>query len=209
MNTLDLPQSCKVNRFIPKKTFIDKISNGKAIFKDIEKITWAYKLSPKTINIPNTPIVEEIHIFDISLKTKEIPKKALNEIKKLIPYPILFVLRYEDSYAYAISLLDEQKYYFTEFNEPVEFNFSDTNLEKVYQNIVKKFLKNISQDIDTSNMDFKQTVDIDNQIATLTKEIKALENKIKKEKQFKKQLELSRELKPKQAQLNNLIKGIK
>jgi len=202
MNIIDLPNSCKVNKFIPKKTFIDKISNGKTIFKDIEKITWAYKLSPKTINILNTSIVEEIHIFDILLKAKEIPKQVLSEIKKLIPYPILFNLKYNDEFCYAISLVNEQKYYFTEFNELVEFNFTDTNLEKVYQNIVKKFLKNISND---NTVDFKQTLQNDTKISTLKKEISSLQNKIKKEKQFKKQLELSRQLKPKEKELKGLL----
>ncbi|MEA2049772.1 MAG: DUF4391 domain-containing protein [Campylobacterota bacterium] len=207
MIDFNLPNTAKVDKFIPKTTFIKKITNGKAIFENIEKITWSYKLSPKTINIPKTSTVEEIHIFNITLKSKEIPTKALNEIKKLIPYPILFCFKYDEQYAYGISLLNEQKYYFTDFDEAVEFSFNDTNLEKVYENIVKKFLKNIDTE-STTNIDFKQTIQNDNKISILKKEIQALENKIKKEKQFKKQLELSRQLKPKQKELENLIKGI-
>jgi len=199
---LDLPKSAKVDKFIAKKTFADKVANAKVLFANIEKITWAYKLSPKTINIPNTTKVEEIHIFDIQLKSKEIPKKALHEIQKLIPYPILFRLIYDTKFCYSISLLDKQSYYFTEFDERVEFNFLDTDLEKVYQNIVKKFLKNIKEN---SSIDFKQSIEIDNKIKVLQKEITTLENKIKKEKQFNKKLELSRQLKPKEEELKGLL----
>lgn len=139
----NLPQSTIVNRFVSKQTFINKIANGKVLFSDIEKITWAHKLSPSTININKTQKVEEIHIFNMSLKSKELPIKALNEIKKLIPYPILFVFKYKEHFSYGISLLEEKKYYFSKWNEEKTFEFSDTNLEKVYQNIVKQFLTNI------------------------------------------------------------------
>lgn len=202
MPILNLPKSAKVDKFIAKKTFASKVPNAKAFFGNIEKIIWAYKLSPKTINIPNTTKVEEIHIFDIQLKSKELPKKALYEIQKPIPYPILFRLIYDSKFCYAISLLEQQNYYFTEFDERVKFNFLDTDLEKVYQNIVKKFLKNIKED---SSIDFKQSIEIDKHIKTLEKEIQTLENKLKKEKQFNKQLELSRQLKPKEKELKGLL----
>lgn len=200
---MNLPDSCKVDKFIPKQTFIKKITNGKALFANIEKITWRYKLSPTTINIPSTKTVEEIHIFDLILKTSEIPRKALLEINKLIPYPILFNFKHADSVCHGISLQDEQKQYLSSWDEEISFDFNDTNLEKVYQNIVKKFLKHV--DI-SSHSDFKQTLALEHKIITLKKEILSLENKIKKEKQFNKQLELSRILKPKQQELQNLQK---
>ncbi len=201
---MNLPNSTKVEKFIPKQTFIKKVTNGKTIFSEIEKITWAYKLSPKTINIPSTTKVEEIHIFDIVLKSQEIPQKALNEVKKLIPYPVLFNLKYKDEYCYAISLLDQQKYYFSSWNEDKQFNFVDTDLQKVYQNIVKQFLKNIELTLNKS-LDFDTTIQLDNKIGILQKDIKSLKTKIAKEKQFNKKVELNKKLK----QLKKEIETIK
>lgn len=190
----NLPNSAVVDKFISKQTFIKKIANGKAIFSDIEKITWSYKLSPSTIKIDSTDKVEEIHIFNMSLKSDNIPTKALNEIKKLIPYPILFVFIHQDNFCYGISLLDEKKYYFSKWNEEKQFNFNDTNLEKVYQNIFKLFLTNV--DTETSkHTDFKQSIEIDNKIANLNKQIDTLKGKISREKQFNKKTELNKELK--------------
>jgi hypothetical protein len=198
----NLPNSAVVDKFLPKKVFIDKVLNGKTIFSDIEKITWSYKLSPKTLKIDSTQKVEEIHIFTISLKSKEIPKKSLNEIKKLIPYPILFVFKNQDAFCYGISLLDEKKQYFSKWNEEKKFNFNDTNLEKVYQNIVKQFLTNI--DIDTSkNTYFKQIIECENKIANLNKQIDTLKGKINKELQFNKKTELNKELKKLKKELEN------
>jgi len=199
----NLPKSAVVDRFLPKQTFIQKVSNGKVIFANIEKITWSYKLSPSTIKIDGTDKVEEIHIFNMSLKSKEIPIKALNEIKKLIPYPILFVLRYSEEFCYGISLLDEKKYYFSSWNEEKEFNFVDTNLEKVYQNIVKLFLVNIEV-VTSKEADFKQSIELDGKIAELNKKIDTLKGKIARERQFNKKTELNKELKKLKKELQTL-----
>lgn len=206
MKKFNLPKSTVVDKFLPKQIFIKKISNGKVIFTNIEKITWGYKLSPNTINIEATSKVEEIHIFNMILKSKEIPTKALNEIKKLIPYPIIFVFTYKEDFAYGISLIDEKKYYFSKWNEEKEFNFNDTNLEKVYQNIVKQFLTNI--DIDTTkDINFKQSIEIDNKITKLNKQIEVLKGKINREKQFNKKTELNKEVKKLKKELQTLSKG--
>jgi len=198
---MNLPNTAKVDRFIAKKIFIDKIPKSKAIFKNIDKITWGYKLSPKTINIPSTLAVDEIHIFEIVLKSKEIPTKALMEINSVIPYPVLFRLTYNDASCYAISLLDNQKHYISRWDEDIEFEFKGTNLEKVYENIVKKFLKYVSKD---TTLKFGQIIQNDMRATALKKDILALQKKIKIEKQFKKQLELSRQLKPKEKELKGL-----
>ncbi|PPK57712.1 uncharacterized protein DUF4391 [Malaciobacter marinus] len=191
MRSLNLPNSAFVNRFLSKQTFIKKISNGKAIFSDIEKITWSYKLSVSTINIEGTKQVEEIHIFNMILKSKDIPFKALKEINKLIPYPILFVFEYNEEFCYGISLLEEKKYYFSKWNEEKEFSFVDTNLEKVYQNIVKQFLTNIKSDT-KKDIGFKETIKIDKQIQQLSKSIEVLKGKIAREKQPNKQFALNK-----------------
>jgi hypothetical protein len=203
MKKFNLPKSTVVDKFLSKQIFIKKISNGKVLFTNIEKITWGYKLSPNTINIEATSKVEEIHIFYMALKSKEIPTKALSEIKKLIPYPIIFVFTYKEDFAYGISLIDEKKYYFSKWNEEKEFNFNDTNLEKIYQNIVKQFLINI--DIDTTkDIDFKQSIEIDNKITKLNKQIEVLKGKINREKQFNKKTELNKELKKLKKELKTL-----
>lgn len=202
---LNLPKSAVVDRFLPKQTFIQKVSNGKAIFADIEKITWSYKLSPSTIKIDGTAKVEEIHIFTMSLKSKEIPIKALNEIKKLIPYPILFVFKNSEEFCYGISLIDEKKYYFSSWNEDKEFSFVDTNLEKVYQNIVKVFLTNVEV-ATKKEVDFKQSIELDGKITDLIKKIETLKSKIIREKQFNKKTELNKELKKLKKELQT-IKG--
>ena len=70
-------------------------SKVKELFvKEIEKITWSYKLSPTTINLPASEGVQEIQVFTISLKTGKLSPDVLHTIDKAIPSPILFELKY-------------------------------------------------------------------------------------------------------------------
>ncbi len=182
----NLPASTQVNRVIPKNRFLQEV-NGKIKkeFGQIEKIIWQNNLSPKTINIEANEKIEEIQIFSIHLKEKFIPKNALNHIQKLIPYPILFILRYEDIFAYAI--IYEKKLYFKKWSETIDIDFNAPNTQALMQNIVKSFLT-----IQTN--DFAKSLELQKQIEALEKEIKHLKNQIKKEKQFKYKVEFNKRL---------------
>ena len=63
--------------------------------EQVESITWAYKLSPETINLPAKPTVPEIEVFEVALKLPDVSHSVLRCIDKAIPFPILFVLRYD------------------------------------------------------------------------------------------------------------------
>lgn len=68
----------------------------RALFVDqVESITWAYKLAPETINLPAKPDVPEIEVFEIALKLPDVNHSVLRCVDKAIPFPILFVLRYD------------------------------------------------------------------------------------------------------------------
>ena len=73
----ELPKSCYVNKFIPKKVFYEKVgvsSNVKEEFINlVDRITWLYKLSPDTLGLTKTDEIEEIQIFKIDVKEKKIP----------------------------------------------------------------------------------------------------------------------------------------
>lgn len=68
----------------------------RALFvEQVESITWGYKLSPETVNLPAKPGVPEIEVFDIALKRPDIHHSVLSCIDKAIPFPIIFNLRFE------------------------------------------------------------------------------------------------------------------
>lgn len=68
----------------------------RALFvEQVESITWAYKLSPETINLPAKAAVPEIEVFEVALKLPDVSHSVLRCIDKAMPRPILFNLRFE------------------------------------------------------------------------------------------------------------------
>lgn len=192
---MNLPSTAKVNKFIPKTQFFNRSSLSTKLKQEftntIQKITWLYKIAEDTIGINKTDDVEEIQVFEIELKENIIPKNSLKIIDKAIPYPILFIFKYKDDIAYGISLKNSnypENYYFSRWNENIEFDFTGVDLERVYQKIIKKFIKGIELD----KQGFGDIIKTDEQIKLLTKELSQLENRIRSEKQFNKKVELNK-----------------
>lgn len=186
-----LPEECRVNKFIPKKVFYEKVklsSVAKQEFVDkIEKIIWKYKISENNINVSKTDEVEEIEIFEIILKEKYNSKNILNVITKEISYPILFVIRYENEYQYAIKF--NENLYFSDWNFELNFTFVGYNLEKVYENLVKSIAN-----IECNTKSVKEELERLEEISKIENEIAKTENKIRKEQQFNKKVELNKKL---------------
>lgn len=178
---IELPSSCIVDKFIPKKTFYEKVSISNSIKEEfiekLSKIYWRYKLSEDTINISKTENVEEIEVFELELKEKYNSKNLIKIITKDIPYRILFYITYNNEFQYAIRYEDE--IYFTEWNIEERFDFSAFNLEILYENIVK-----IITNIDASNNNLDEEIKRQNEIYKLEEDIRRLESKIRNEKQF-------------------------
>ena len=196
---LNIPNSCKVNKILPKKVFYNKKginSNIKSIFINrIDKITWLYKLSFETIGISKTKEVEEIEIFKIDIKEKIIPYSTIKAITKNISYPILFIIKYEDNYCYAIKI--EDNIYNTNWNEELSIDYNAISLKILYQNIVKSIIK--EQD---NSKNFNTLINNKSKQQELEKRLNVLENKLKQEKQFNRKVELNQEIRKIKEEVN-------
>jgi hypothetical protein len=206
---LNLPLSTFLNKFIPKSKFYEKTGINSKVQKEftdkIKRITWKYKLSEKTTGIDKTDKVEEIQVFEIELKEKQIPENVLKTIDKAIPYQILYILLYENFKIYAVSLKGFDKssgFYFSSWNEEKKFDFTGTDLEKVYKKIILSFIEKNS----VPNEEFEKLLKKEQKIKALKKEISSLENKIKKEKQFNKKVEINKLLLSAKKKLENIEK---
>jgi len=95
------PPQAAVERILPKnKVYEYSAANARLqtlFVKQVEKIVWAYKLAPETLNLPARPDVPEIQIFSLQLKTPELHHDVLRCIDGAIAFPILFELVFEDS----------------------------------------------------------------------------------------------------------------
>lgn len=188
---INLPKECIVDKFIPKKIFYEKVSlssNLKQEFVDkIDKIYWKYKISEDTLNISKTENVEEIEIFELTLKEKVNCQNIIKVITRNIPYIILFEIYYNDEVQYAIKHNDD--IYFTNWNEKIDFNFNGIDLNVVYENIIRS-VTNISEQSNNIDEELKKG----KKLKEVQKEIERLENKMKAEKQFNKKVELNKKI---------------
>lgn len=178
---IKLPRACVVDKFIPKKTFYEKVNIPSSIKEEfidkLSKIYWKCKISEDNINISKTDNVEEIEIFELELKEKYNCKNIIRIITKNIPYPILFYIKYENDFQYAIKYSDEV--FFSEWNNEITFTFNGLNIKMIYDNIVKTITN-----IDKSVNDLDSEIQKQNSISNLEKEVSKLESKIRSEKQF-------------------------
>lgn len=200
---IELPLSCVVDKFIPKKTFYEKVNISNSIKEEfaqkLSKIYWKYKISEDTINISKTDEIEEIEIFELELKEKYNSKNLIMIITKNIPYPILFHIKYEDEFQYAIRYNEDV--FFSEWNNLLTFCFSALNLETLHDNLVKAIAN-----IDDDAKNLESEIQRQNQIHKLEEAIKRLESKIKSEKQFNIKVQYNEQitkLKKKIEELNN------
>jgi hypothetical protein len=202
IKTFDLPQKAFVDKFIPKSKFFEKAKVNSKIqqeFTDaIARITWVYKLAENTINISGTDSIEELQIFNIQLKNKEIPKNVLKVIDKAIPSAILYTFEFENNFAYGITTKEnaEQRYFFSDWNKELNFDFSGNTIEHIYQKIIKLFIED-KVGISVKNESFETILEKEKQLANLEREIISLQNKIRTEKQFNKQVAYNKTLRNK------------
>lgn len=205
---LVLPKSTEFNRFLPKQKFYKDLythtsipSKTKNYFvKQIKSITWENKIDYTTMNIAKGSFVEEIEIFRIELYDYEIDDSVIYIIDENIPYHILFVFEYNNKRKYSLSFkeicreaetINIQKIFQSDWVSEDEdlLKFSGISLDNMYENLLNsisnnqldKFLGDTLKERVLSSIEYEK----------IQKQVNNLSKKVKKEKQFNRQVELN------------------
>lgn len=215
----DFPKKAAFGRMLAKSKIYEHTtpsSKVKEMFtREVEKISWDYKLSPATINLPASAGINEIQVFTIALRTETISEEVLQTIDKAIPSPILFHLSYKGKSRYVAaykrpSEADKSKWVVSSYFETDWISDSSDkiklplvlNMGALYQSILKVIIP----------LPFRKNETLDELVARVDnlhiKERKAakIESRMKKEKQFNRRVELNRllnELKQEIEELKN------
>lgn len=198
---LELPSSCRVDKFIPKKTFYEKVNISNTLKQEfidkLEKITWKYKIDENTINISKTVDVEEIEVFELILKEKYDAKNLIRTITKEIPYQILFILKYNNEFRYAIKF--KENIILKNWNEDIKINLLGYNLKNIYEYIIKQ-VANLNENDKNIEMQLEKK----NKIVEIKKQIEKLYSRMQKEKQFNIKVEINKKITELKKELDNL-----
>ena len=206
---LGLPQSTEFNKRIPKQKFYEHITVSPALKKSfvdqIRMIYWRNKVAATTVNLAPGTIVDEVEVFEIKLNSALLDEAVLRQIDREISYHIIFLLEYEGKLqawtAYkektptANAAFKVGKYYHTEWMTEAELpiRIDGLNLDAVYENFVRQIAGDALKA--DSGESLKASVERDEKKKQLEKQIAVLENKMRREKQLNRQMEMNAELK--------------
>lgn len=214
------PEKTKLNKIMPKAKFV-KFANLSPVAKNelqsnVERLILSNILRMDTINIEKGKDVSEINVFEFLLKDKKMSDNLIKEIDSNIPKHIIFILKNQTEAQLVITYKEKSqnsdkykvlKIYRSEWqnHEDIKLNISGLNLDTVFNNLISQIAcGNIDITEETSIKDaIEKSIDIDK----INRKISQLENRIKKETQFNKQLELKKELKELQVQLEGIYNG--
>lgn len=211
------PVSTEFNKRIPKQKFYENTEVSLAVkrifVEQIRIIYWRNKLAAATLNLAAGDAVTEIEVFEVKLNAPQLDEAVLRQIDKAIPYHILFVLTYEGKaqawigYKEASSggTLKVNRYYHTDWvpENELQFTISGLNMDAVYESLVRQIAGERLQA--APNESLKVSVGRDEARRRLEKQIAALENAMRKEKQLNRKMELNAELKKLRKELDNLL----
>ena len=206
------PESTLVGKKIPKQRFYDNVTLSASVKKkfidQIDKIVFANKFSNDTLNIAKTDNIEEIFVFDISLKDNAYIDKiegVLGVIDQSVPYPILYQFKLRDLFLYKIAYKKRNQndlnksvvdVYFTKkihideldsFSKELDGIFNALDMEILYENLIKLFLHE-------QNGSFEESIEAEKNNIFMKNELIRLNRLIKKEKQADKQYEIHKKI---------------
>lgn len=206
---LGLPQSTEFNKRIPKQKFYEHITVSPALKKSfvdqIRMIYWRNKVAATTVNLAPGTIVDEVEVFEIKLNSASLDEAVLRQIDREISYHIIFLLEYEGKLqawtAYkekmpaANAVFKVGKYYHTEWMTEAELpiRIDGLNLDAVYENFVRQIAGDALKA--DSGESLKASVERDEKKKQLEKQIAVLENKMRREKQLNRQMEMNASIK--------------
>ena len=206
---LDFPRTTEFNKRIPKQKFYENLTISpvlRRVFIDqIRMVYWKNKLATSTLNIAAGDAVTEIEVFEVRLNEPLLDDAVLKQIDKEIPYHILFILTcddkaqawigYKEAAASGSNAFKVNRYYHTDWmpEDALHLSIDGLNMDTVYENLVRQIAGDRLQT--DSSESLKESVERNEKKKQLEKQIAALQNKIRKEKQLNRQMEMNAELK--------------
>lgn len=218
----DYPQRARKDRVLPKNKIYDNARPSRAVRErfvaEIDQIVWRYVLGPGNLNLPPTPAVREIQVFEIALKSGELREDVLRTIDRAIPSLLFFELTFEGRVRFvaAYKRASEAGTNPTVVETYFETPWQDANAPRqplpVALDMAGLYEQMLRQHIAASPFALRSragepletTVERVAKIRGKRRECKQLESKLRKEIQFNRKVEINAELRQRQAELAEL-----
>lgn len=214
---LGLPKTTEFNKRIPKQKFYENLTVTpglkRAFTEQVKIIWWRNKIAAATVNLAPGEAVTEIEVLELRLNQPSLDESVLLQIDREIPYHILFLLEYGGKYqawigykeaASGSSAFKVSQYYHTDWMEAVQLPLcmEGHSLDAVYENFVRQVAGESLVPAEAESLHESVVRDLRRQ--QLQKQITVLENKIRKEKQLNRQVEINVNIKKLKRELEML-----
>ena len=194
---INFPDGTRVGKNVPKNVFykhLEVSTKMKRIFvNDVERIIWAYKFAPSTLNVSDGKLVHEITVFEVDMKTMECPSEMFVFIDKNIPRHTMFILSSGDKRCAVINYKEPvqgntaQPYKVTKTyqsdwmpSDELTIKIEGTSLDALYENFVRQVAGSKISELSGS---LKEDIAISQEQEALQKEIAALKKRLAAERQ--------------------------
>ena len=216
---LGLPKTTEFNKRIPKQKFYENLTVTpglkRAFTEQVKIIWWRNKIAATTVNLAPGEAVTEIEVLELRLNQPSLDESVLLQIDREIPYHILFLLEYEEKYqawigykeaASGSSAFKVSQYYHTDWigSDQLPLRMEGHSLDAVYENFVRQCRGSVECEEWSVELSVAENVERDLRRQQLQKQITALENKIRKEKQLNRQVEINVNIKKLKRELEML-----
>ena len=211
---LNLPASTAFNRRIPKQKFYEELPLTPALHRvfvgQINAIWWRSKIAPATANLAPGRTVTELEVFELQLAQPSLDEGVLRAIDKRIPYPILYLLTCDGRCQAWIGYQPAGQggarvYYHTAWQpqEDLMLELRGLDTDAAYENFVRQIAGGALDAPAAETL--PQSIARDQRRRALEKQIAVLQNKIRREKQLNRQVELNGELKRLRKELEEIL----
>ena len=199
-----MPASTAFDRRIPKQKFYKELPLTPAMRRvfvgQINAIWWRSKIAPATANLAPGRTVTELEVFELQLAQPSLDEGVLRAIDKRIPYPILYLLTCDGRCQAWIGYQPAGQggarvYYHTAWQpqEDLKLELRGLDTDVAYENFVRQIAGGA---LDAPAAEpLPQSIARDQRRRALEKQITVLQNKIRREKQLNRQVELNQKLK--------------
>ncbi len=213
------PPNAAFGKVLPKGKIYEHASPSASVrelfIREVDKITWSYKLSPDTINLPARGGVQEIQVFTLALKAKSLSQAVLTTIDKAIPSPIFFMLSFEDQIRYVAtykrpSEADKSKWVVSSYFES-DWMAVDTesrplplalDMGSLYHQLLKQLIPLQAREGES----MEALVERCERLKKLEREVERTQSRLNGEKQFNRKVEINAELRKFKLELEEMAR---
>lgn len=202
MVPFDLPKSAEVNKVIPKNAFHPRLTADQktTLTSKVERITWTHVLKPETTNLPANEI-QEVQVIHVKLRERADLKSLRLAMEKVIPYTLVFW--FEFSGEAFLSSSKKHTHAIAEDSSVLDWNFTSDwfpvdacpytlKLSGSLDEVAKRLWFDLSgNQYDAAVSSVSELTEDLAERYRMQREIVHLEQKIRRERQFNKKVQMN------------------